>query len=85
MLRSKGGTLPSVWVADKWRAVKEGPGRLWRNLMLNALPPGRIDHFFVIVNTSNAGTPMTDSKTAGLTVDLWEHACCVDYRNACPK
>ncbi|MBT8429075.1 MAG: superoxide dismutase [Fe], partial [Gammaproteobacteria bacterium] len=27
-----------------------------------------------IVNTSNAGTPMTDGKTALLTVDVWEHA-----------
>lgn len=38
-----------------------------------------------IVNTSNAGTPLTDtSVTPLMTVDLWEHAYYIDFRNARP-
>ncbi|OUS05930.1 superoxide dismutase [Gammaproteobacteria bacterium 42_54_T18] len=38
-----------------------------------------------IVNTSNAGTPITeDGITPIITVDLWEHAYYIDYRNVRP-
>jgi Fe-Mn family superoxide dismutase len=58
-------------------ATNFGSGWTW--LVKNSV--GSIEIF----NTSNAGSPMTDGKTALLTVDVWEHAYYIDYRNARPK
>ncbi|MFU8797144.1 MAG: superoxide dismutase [Gammaproteobacteria bacterium] len=93
-LSPKGGRTPSGKLADlinqHFKSFEEfktaftqsaitnfGSGWTW--LVKN--PDGSL----AIVNTGNAGTPMTDNKQALLTCDVWEHAYYIDYRNARPK
>lgn len=90
----KGGGEPRGALADaisgKWgsfAAFKEafsksavgnfGSGWTW----LVKKSDGGVD----IVNTSNAGTPLTTADKALLTLDVWEHAYYIDHRNARPK
>jgi Fe-Mn family superoxide dismutase len=54
-----------------------GSGWTW----LVKKPDGTVD----IVNTSNAATPVTGADKPLLTLDVWEHAYYIDYRNARPK
>ncbi len=59
-------------------ATNFGSGWTW--LVKN--PDGSVE----IMNTGNAGTPLTvEGKTPLMTCDVWEHAYYIDYRNARPK
>jgi Fe-Mn family superoxide dismutase len=93
-MKPNGGGAPTGPVADainaKWGSFDKfkeefqksavgnfGSGWTW----LVKKTDGTVD----IVNTSNAGTPLTTDNKALLTVDVWEHAYYIDYRNARPK
>ena len=65
--------------AEFTKAAATNFGSGWTWLVKNA------DGSLAIASTTNAGTPMTSGQTALLTVDVWEHAYYVDYRNARPK
>ena len=60
-------------------AAAKNFGAGWTWLVKNA------DGSLAIVSTSNAGTPLTTDATPLLTVDVWEHAYYIDYRNARPN
>jgi len=64
---------------DKFSAAAVGNfGSGWTWLIKNE------DGSVEIYNSSNAGCPLSDGKTAVLTIDVWEHAYYVDKRNARP-
>lgn len=78
-INAKWGSFADFQAALNDKAVNNF-GSSWTWLVKNA--DGSLD----IVNTSNAGTPITeDGVTPLLTVDLWEHAYYIDYRNLRPK
>lgn len=76
-INAKWGSFADFQAALNDKAVNNF-GSSWTWLVKNA--DGSID----IVNTSNAGCPLTEGQTPLLTVDLWEHAYYIDYRNVRP-
>ena len=78
-INAKWGSFAEFQAAFNDKAVNNF-GSSWTWLVKTA--DGGLD----IVNTSNAATPLTDAGVTPLiTVDLWEHAYYIDYRNARPK
>jgi len=93
-MKPNGGGEPSgalrAAIEAKWGSVAEfkkafqtsavgnfGSGWTW----LVKKTDGSVD----IVNMGPAGTPLTTGDKALLTIDVWEHAYYIDYRNARPK
>jgi Fe-Mn family superoxide dismutase len=58
-------------------ATQFGSGWAW--LVLGS------DKKLAVTKTSNADLPLKHGQTALLTIDVWEHAYYIDYRNARPK
>jgi Fe-Mn family superoxide dismutase len=77
-IKTKFGSFDAFKEAfSKSAATNFGSGWTW----LVKTADGGVD----IHNTSNAGNPLTEGLTPLMTVDVWEHAYYVDYRNARPK
>jgi Fe-Mn family superoxide dismutase len=93
-MKPNGGGAPSGELATaidkKWGSFEEfkkafqasavsnfGSGWTW----LVKKADGTVD----IANMGAAGTPLTTGDKALLTIDVWEHAYYIDYRNARPK
>ena len=77
-IKAKWGSFADFKAAFNDKAVNNF-GSSWTWLVKKA--DGSLD----IVNTSNADTPLAHAGlTPVLTVDLWEHAYYIDYRNARP-
>ena len=94
MTPTNGGAEPTGALADainkKWGSYADFKkafvasavgnfGSGWTFLVKKA--DGSVD----IVNMGAAGTPLTTADKALLTVDVWEHAYYIDYRNLRPK
>ena len=77
-INSKWGSFAEFKAAFNDKAVNNF-GSSWTWLVKAA--DGSLD----IVNTSNAGTPITEDLVPLITVDLWEHAYYIDYRNVRPN
>ncbi|WP_298636000.1 Fe-Mn family superoxide dismutase [uncultured Umboniibacter sp.] len=77
-ISAKWGSFEDFKVAFNDMAVNNF-GSSWTWLVKNT------DGSLEIVNTSNAATPITGDAKPLFTVDLWEHAYYIDFRNVRPN
>ena len=90
-----GGGTPTGAVADKITAAfgsYEKFAEEFTNAALTQFGSGwawlvadEVNGNLSIMKTANADLPMAHGKVAVLTVDVWEHAYYIDYRNLRPK
>ncbi|MCL2447405.1 MAG: superoxide dismutase [Polyangiaceae bacterium] len=75
--RDFGSVDQLVTALSEAAATQFGSGWAW--LVLGS------DKKLAVTKTSNADLPLKHNQTALLTIDVWEHAYYIDYRNARPK
>jgi Fe-Mn family superoxide dismutase len=88
-LRPKGGGVATGPIAERIHADFGGHDRLVEQLSIAATTQFGSGWAWLVfdgarlqvVQTSNADTPILHGKTPLLTIDVWEHAYYVDYRN----
>jgi Fe-Mn family superoxide dismutase len=75
--RDFGSVDKLVTALSEAAATQFGSGWAW--LVLGS------DKKLAVTKTANADLPMKHGQTALLTIDVWEHAYYIDFRNARPK
>ena len=77
-MKQNGGGQPTGAIAAKIAITQFGSGWAW-------LVADEVNSKLSITKTANADTPLAHGQVAVLTIDVWEHAYYIDFRNLRPK